>query len=64
MMQPGTELRTPFLNQKGVTVKSKNYKNHLKTQLFPAINEIYPRDDWIFIQDGQHRIQVIWFKAC
>ena len=25
---------------------------HLKKELFPAINKVYPRNDWIYIQDG------------
>lgn len=41
-----------FVNQKGVKVNAQNYKNHLKKELFPAIKRIYPREDWIFIQDG------------
>ena len=41
-----------FVNQKGLKVNANNYKHHLKKQLFPAINKVYPRNDSIFIQDG------------
>ena len=41
-----------FVNRKGMKVNSENYKQHLKKKLFPAINKVYPRNDWIYIQDG------------
>ena len=41
-----------FVNKKGLKVNAENYCKHLKNELFPAINKIYPRKDWIFIQDG------------
>ena len=41
-----------FVNQRGLKVNEKNFRNHLKKKLFPAINKIYPRENWIFIQDG------------
>ena len=41
-----------FVNQKGLKVNAKNYCNHLKKELFPAIRKVYPREDWIYIQDG------------
>jgi len=44
--------RPIFVKRKGLKVNAKNYKNHLKRELFPAIEKIYPRRDWIFIQDG------------
>lgn len=37
-----------FVGKKGIKVNAKNYKKHLKNQLFPAIEKIYPRKDWIF----------------
>ena len=39
-----------FVNKKGLKVKAENYRKHLKIELFPAINKIYPRKDCIFIQ--------------
>ena len=44
--------RPIFVNNKGLKINAKNYRNHLKRQLFPAIEKVYPRDDWIFLQDG------------
>ena len=40
-----------FDNKKRLKVSAQNYRKHLKKELFPAINKIYPRKDWIFIQD-------------
>ena len=44
--------RPIFVNNKGLKINAKNYRNHLKRQLFPAIGNLYPCDDWIFLQDG------------
>ena len=44
--------RPTFVNRKGLKVNAVNYKNHLKRELFPAIKKVYPRNDWIYIQDG------------
>ena len=44
--------RPIFVGKQGLKVNAVNYKKHLKKQLFPAINRIYPRNDWIFLQDG------------
>ena len=33
-------------------VNSKAYHQHLKKELFPAINRVVNRNDWIFAQDG------------
>ena len=41
-----------FVNDRGLKVNSKNYVKHLKKELFPAIKKVYPRNDWIFMQDG------------
>ena len=41
-----------FIGKKGLKVNAENYQKHLKKQLFPEIQKVYPRDDWIFIQDG------------
>ena len=30
----------------------KNYRDHLKLKLFPAINRVHPKENWILIQDG------------
>lgn len=44
--------RPIFVNKQGLKVNAKNYRDHLKNKLFPAINKVYPRQNWIFIQDG------------
>ena len=44
--------RPIFVGKQGVKVNAINYKKHLEKQLFPAIERIYPRNDWIFLQDG------------
>ena len=41
-----------FVNDRGLKVNSTNYVKHFKTELFPAIKKVYPRNDWIYIQDG------------
>ena len=41
-----------FVNNKGLKVNAVNYHRHLKKQLFPAINKLVKRKDWIFAQDG------------
>ena len=41
-----------FVGQKGLKVNPQNYKRHLQKELFPAIKKVYPRKDWIFIQDS------------
>ena len=41
-----------FVNEKGIKVNSVNYHKHLKNDLFPAIEKVVNRDDWIFVQDG------------
>lgn len=41
-----------FVGKQGLKVNAKNYRNHLKNKLFPAINKVCPRKNWIFIQDG------------
>ena len=40
------------VSREGLKVNAQNYERHLKRELFPAIKKVYPRDDWIFIQDG------------
>ena len=44
--------RALFVNIKGLKVNAKNYRKHFEKELFPAINKMFPRKDWIFIQDG------------
>ncbi|XP_066910471.1 uncharacterized protein [Clytia hemisphaerica] len=39
------------VGREGIKVNARNYESHLKRKLFPAIKKVYPRDDWIFIQD-------------
>ena len=41
-----------FVNRKGMKVNAENYKKHLKKKLLPTMNKVYPRNDWIYIQDG------------
>lgn len=41
-----------FVNNQGLKVNAVRYEKHLRTQLFPAIDNLVKRDDWIFIQDG------------
>ena len=41
-----------FVNADGIKVNAPLYLQHLKKELFPAIRKTYPREDWIFIQDG------------
>lgn len=41
-----------FVNNKGLKVNARSYHKHLKTQLFPAIEKLIKREDWIFLQDG------------
>ena len=50
-----------FVNAKGLKVNGKRYHNHLKKELFPAIDALVQRDDWIFAQDGapSHRSNLV-----
>ena len=41
-----------FVNKKGLKFSAENFRNHLKKELFHTINKIYPRKDWIFVQDS------------
>ena len=41
-----------FVNDEGLKVNAINYHKHLKNELFPAISKTYPRNDWVFMQDG------------
>ena len=41
-----------FVNKRGLKVNAVNYHKHLKKELFPAIQKVVKRTDWIFIQDG------------
>lgn len=41
-----------FVNDKGLKVNAINYHKHLQNELFPAIEKVTPRKDWIFAQDG------------
>lgn len=41
-----------FVNNKGLKVNAVSYHKHLKGQLFPAIEKVTKRKDWIFVQDG------------
>ena len=50
---------TIFRERKGS--EGKRYHKHLKQELFPAINSLVNRDDWIFAQDGapSHRSNLV-----
>ena len=41
-----------FVNQQGLKVNAERYCRHLKTELSPEIRKVYPREDWIHMQDG------------
>ena len=41
-----------FVNNNGIKVNKVNYCKHLKKELFPAIEEVVKRYDWVFAQDG------------
>ena len=41
-----------FVNNEGLKVNAQNYHKHLKNDLFPAIETLINRKDWIFVQDG------------
>ena len=41
-----------FFNKKGLKVSAENFHKYLKKELFHTINKIYPRKDWVFIQDS------------
>ena len=41
-----------FVNEGGIKVNAVRYHQHLKRELFPAIEKFMTRGDWIFVQDG------------
>ena len=41
-----------FVNNNGIKVNKESYYRHLRRELFPAIEKVIKRDDWIFAQDG------------
>ena len=41
-----------FVNTNGIKVNKENYCRHLCKELFPAIEKVVKRDDWIFAKDG------------
>jgi len=49
------------VNNNGIKVNKENYCKHLKKQLFPAIDKLVKRDDWIFVQDSapSHRSNLV-----
>ena len=52
----------PFLvNNNDIKVNKRNYCRHLREELFPAIEKVVKRDDWIFAQDGvpSHRCHLV-----
>ena len=40
-----------FVSNNGNTVNKENYCRYLRKELFPAIEQVVKRDDWIFAQD-------------
>ena len=50
-----------FVNSNGIKVNKENYRLHLKKELFPTIERLVKRDDWIFAQDGapSHRSALV-----
>ena len=51
--------QTFFVNSNGIKVNKENYYRHSRKELFPAIEKVVKRDDWIFAQDGapSHLVQ-------
>ena len=41
-----------LVNNNGIKVNKESYYRHLRKELFPAIEKVIKRDDWIFAQDG------------
>ena len=41
----------PFVNNNGISTSKECYCWHLHKELFPAIEKVVIRDDWIFAQD-------------
>jgi len=52
-----------FVNSNGIKFNKENYRLHLK-RIFPAIERLVKRDDWIFTQDGapSHRSALVYLK--
>ena len=50
-----------FVNNNGIKINKENYCWHLRKELFPAIEKVIKRDDWIFSQDGapSHRFHLV-----
>ena len=50
-----------FVNENGIKVNKENYFKNLKRQLFPAIEKLVKRNDWIFVQDSapSHRSNLV-----
>ena len=44
--------RPYFLETKIAKVNAQSYENHLKKQLLPNIDKLYPNNDYIYAQDG------------
>jgi transposase len=41
-----------FVNEEGLKVNGPRYLAHLQQDLLPAIREVYPRENFIFVQDS------------
>ena len=51
-----------FVNENSIKVNKETYCKHLKKkQLFPAIKNLFKRDDWIFVQGSapSHRSNLV-----
>jgi transposase len=50
-----------FVADKDIKVNSVSYLKHLKNDLIPALETLYPRNDFIFVQDSapSHRAKIV-----
>ena len=50
-----------FVADKNMKVNSHSYLLHLKDDLIPAIKRLYPRNDFIYVQDSApaHRAKIV-----
>ena len=46
------EIKNNNVNSNGIKFNKENYCRHWIKELFPAIEKVVKRDDWIFAQDG------------
>jgi len=50
-----------FVNEEGLKVNGERYLAHLQDELLPAVREVYPRENFIFVQDSapSHRCTIV-----